>query len=99
MSPRGSRVPIAVIAILGAVFTSGQSSRAADRRTKHLTAPTYYIAISAKYWDQITIRFRGASNLPSGSGISVRVAEMDHDGWKQYSDVVCIPVDKQGFFK
>ena len=97
MRPRQGATSLAILALVAFGFMS-QHCVAGAASSKKLTAPTYYIATTAKYWDQITIKFRGASNLPAGAAVSIYVAEIDHDGWREFSDAVCISVDEEGFF-
>jgi hypothetical protein len=66
------------------------------QEARKLSAPTYYLAISAVRDHDNVIRVRGASNLPPGSRISLQAFEMDGDGWNAYSGKVCVTLNKNG---
>ncbi len=63
-----------------------------------LPAPTFYlVADKAGCWSD-EVEARGASNLPAGAIIDLRLADFHDDGWVDYSDVVNATVGKDGFF-
>ena len=66
------------------------------QEARKLSAPTYYLAISAVRDHDNVIRVRGASNLSPGSRISLQAFEMDGDGWNAYSGKVCVTLNKNG---
>lgn len=73
-------------------------SRPAIRARTSLSAPTYYIAVSARPQDAQHVRFEGASNVPPGAKISVNVAKFSGYGWTRYSADSCISVNDEGLF-
>ena len=66
---------------------------------KSLTAPTYYIAAEARTCEPAEVRFVGASNLPPGAVVALRVSDFVGDGWSDYSDETYVSVNDKGFFE
>src|SRR5438105_255976 len=64
-----------------------------------LPAPTYYLAAEVHECSADQLLLKGASNLPSGSLISVQVSEFYEDAWKDYSDTIFARLDNDGFFE
>lgn len=64
----------------------------------HLTAPTYYIAASAKLVDSDEVYLRGDSSLPMGAVLDVIVYQYMGQGSERISDRIATSVDEDGFF-
>ena len=82
-------------ALLGIILVG---SRPAIRARASLSAPTYYIAVSARLQDAQHVRFEGASNVPPGAKISINVAKFSGYGWTSYSADNCSSVNDEGLF-
>jgi hypothetical protein len=89
---------LVLIVLVFAQAASGQEPPKNAIRT--FFAASYYVVARGQNWSPYgdLVRFNGASNLPAGANILVTVADFDHDAWKDYSDAVCVPVAKNGFF-
>lgn len=87
---RGGLPGLAIFLYLLSGTVSGQNAR-------KLSAPTYYIAVSATFDYGNVVRVRGASNLPPGSRIALQVFAMP-DLSKPESDKLCTTVSKDGLF-
>jgi hypothetical protein len=83
-------------ATLGAAGTTKIASGPASRP---LAAPTYYIAIRVRTCEPNAVKFDGASNLPQGAMVALKVGKPYQDALKDYSDDIYVPVDSRGFFK
>jgi hypothetical protein len=84
------------ILALGAVGTTQTGS---PTSANPLRAPTYYIAIRARNCERESIRFDGASNLPLGTLIALKVSEPFEDALKDYTDDLYVPVGPKGLFE
>jgi hypothetical protein len=88
------------ISVASFVLATGMvASQTNPKQHRTLPAPTYYIAAEGQLWDENTVRVRGASNLPIGANISIQVAEFTGDGWKDYSESLCVTLTGDGLFK
>jgi hypothetical protein len=59
----------------------------------------HYIAVEARgCLENGTLRVFGASSLPAGSMIGLKVSAFDEDAWKDYSDEIYVAVDLKGIF-
>jgi len=63
-----------------------------------LTAPTYFISVRAHTCDPDEVRFSGASNLPAGAKLEIKVSDAYRDAWQDYSDYVYVALGPSGFF-
>ena len=88
-------IRLAVVIACG-VCWFGSASVAQKRES--LPAPTYYISIRAQHSHDQVIRVRGASNLPSGARVSLRVVVMNNDARKDSSENTCVAIDDKGLF-
>ena len=80
-----------------AIASSAQSG---TKRPTQLSAPGYYITISAAREYEGIIRIRGASNLPVGAKIGLQVVELAPEGGRQpLSTLMCVAVDRRGLFR
>ena len=84
-----------IVSCAGIVAVSGQTSQG-----NQLRAPTYYLAPRARGCNSDEeLSFDGASNLPAGALIGVKVRDFNGGAWKDYTDEMFFPLDDKGFFK
>ena len=81
------------------LFVAGTTKTASESASRPLPAPTYYIAIRVRTCEPNAVKFNGASNLPPGARVALKVGEPYQDAMKDYSDDVYVPVDSKGFFE
>lgn len=93
----GARFCMSLIVSLLVVCFSAQTTLIPPRQV--LSAPTYYISVSARTCEPDQVNFNGASNLPTGAVIVLKVSAPYQDGWQDYSDDVYIPVGQDGFLE
>jgi hypothetical protein len=84
-----------LVLFMGTLITSGQTKTASGPPP----APTFYVAIHARACESKIVRFNGASNLPQGAMLTIKVSEPYQDAFKDYSDGSYVPVDSKGFFE
>lgn len=74
------------------------TSTAKCQQAGKLSAPGYYISVQATLSYGDVIRVRGASNLPVGSSIELKVEKINGGPWQDYSKSVCVMVNTKGLF-
>lgn len=83
----------AILTLTAVVYLEAQS-------TKILTAPTFYIAASGEYSKfSTTVDVKGASNLPPGSRLSVRLHDFIGYMSTTLSEEGIVVLNKEGFFQ
>ena len=81
------------------LLAAGTTKTASGPASRPLSAPTYYISIRVHNCGPNAVKFDGASNLPQGARVALKVGEPYQDALKDYSDNVYVPVDSRGFFE
>ncbi len=85
--------------VIAGIIACSCSMGEAQASKHHLSAPTYYMAISGSLESADSVQIRGATNLPLGANIELYVAEFEGGfGVKNYSSPICVKVDKGGIF-
>lgn len=74
------------------------SEAAGTQGTPRLSAPTYYIAVSAQLDVGDIVHLRGATNLPAGASVALQIVAPNGGGWKEYSKVACVVTSEGGLF-
>jgi hypothetical protein len=81
------------------LVAAGATNTASGPASRPLPAPTFYIAIRARTCEPEAVKFDGASNLPQGAMVALKVGKPFEDALKNYSDEVYVTVDSKGFFE
>jgi hypothetical protein len=81
------------------VFLGLLSGPSLEGGSPKLSAPTYFISVRARTCDPTEVRFSGASNLPAGAKLAIKVSDANQDAWQDYSENVYTLVDTEGFFE
>ncbi len=92
---------IALLILVIGWSAKGRSNAApppSQQRRSPLPAPTFYLALKqGKCW-QNEVEVHGASNLPPGAIIDLRLAEFQGDGWLFHGDAVNAILGPDGYF-
>jgi hypothetical protein len=88
-----------LVVFTATLVAAGTTKTASGPASTPLPAPTYYIAIRVRTCEPKAVKFDGASNLPQGAMVALKVGKPYEDALKDYSDDVYVPVDSEGFFQ
>ena len=91
------------LAFLIAIFviwpSFGQSGSPGKRSLgRALPAPTFYLALNQGRCSDGEVELRGASNLPTGAILDLRLADFQGDAWTFYGDAQKAELDADGYF-
>lgn len=87
---------IAIVIIWPPSGQSGGTGKLSRRRA--LSAPTFYLALKQGRCSDSAVELRGASNLPIGAILDLRLADFQGDGWTFYGDAQKAELDADGYF-
>src|SRR6266568_6029832 len=91
------RTLIIAVCLVGVIVALGGTI---TRKTWKLTAPTYYIAARVRYdGDPDELRVQGASNLPTGSRLTINILDFLREGSTILGKNEITSVGEDGFFE
>ena len=87
---------VAIVIIRPSFGQNGSTKKQPRGRT--LPAPTFYLSLKQGRCFNSYVELRGASNLPAGAILDLRLADFQGDGWTFYGDAQKAELDVDGYF-